>query len=270
VIARPLRLRPYLSLARTALTNSFGYRSTLLLYAVSKIVLALALFYLWQAILAAGIDSRGYALADLKVYLLLGLFTNTILSYTAESRISRKVMDGSIAMDLLKPLDFQATCLAETVGLGLFEGLLSGLFVLAVALSFGGVPLPTEPCTWALVGLSVLLGLLVKFAIVYLTGLLCFWTQSSLGISWMRQAIVNLFSGAVVPLAFFPPWLAWLAGVLPFQAIVHIPAQLYLERATGPAALGLLGMQLAWLLVLIVAGRLLWRRAIRQITIDGG
>lgn len=264
------RLRPYVSLARTALTNSFAYRGALLLYAVSKVVLATALFYLWQAILAAGIDSHGYALADLKVYLLLGLLTNAVLTYTAEMRITRKVIDGTIAMDLLKPLDFQATCLAESVGMGLFEGLLSGILVFVVAVTFGGAPISSRPITWLLVVVSLVLGLLVKFGIVYLTGLLCFWTQSSLGVSWMRQAMTNLLSGALVPLTFFPGWLATLAAALPFQSIVHIPAQIYLERAVGMDALRLLGVQATWLLALIVGGRLLWRYAIRQITLDGG
>jgi ABC-2 type transport system permease protein len=270
VIPSAIRLRPYLALARTALTNSFAYRSALILYAVSKVVLAVALFYLWQAILAAGVDLQSYRLDELKVYLLFGLLTNLVLSFTAEMRIARKVWDGSIALDLLKPLDFQATCLAESIGIGLFEGLLSAVIILAVALSYGGVPLASDPSIWALTLLSLALGLMTKFGIVYLTGMLCFWTQSALGISWMRQAVTNLLSGALIPITFFPDWLATLAAWMPFQAIVHIPAQIYLGRAAGPEALRLIGVQILWAVLLILAGRLLWRWAIRQITIEGG
>jgi ABC-2 type transport system permease protein len=255
-------------LARTALTNSFGYRGAMLMYAIAKIVTAMALFYLWQAIIAAGIDMQGYQLNELKIYLLFGLLTNMVLSYTAENRISRKVLDGSIAMDLLRPLDFQATCLAESIGMGLFEGFLGILIVLAVALAFGGVAFPAEPITLILLVVSLLLGLLVKFGVVYLTGLLCFWTESPLGISWMRQAITNLFSGALIPLAFFPDWLRTLAFYLPFQSIVHIPAQLALGRTEN--LFGLPAIQIGWVIALFLAGRMLWRLAIRRITVDGG
>jgi ABC-2 type transport system permease protein len=262
--------RAYLALARTALTNSFGYRGTMLMYAIAKIVTALALFYLWQAIIAAGVSANGYQLNELKTYILLGLLTNMIMAYSSETRVSRKVLDGSIAMDLLKPLDFQATCFAEAVGMGLFEGLLGILITLGVALTYGGVQLSTNPITLVLLAISLLLGLITKFGIVYLTGLLCFWTESPLGVVWMRQAISNLFSGAIIPLAFFPDWLQNLAYWLPFQAIVHIPAQIALERHGSSTVALFLLVQLGWIIVLFGCGRLVWRLAIQRITIEGG
>jgi ABC-2 type transport system permease protein len=73
-----------------------------------------------------------------------------------------------------------------------------------------------------------------------------------------------------VPLTFFPDWLETIAQALPFQGIVYIPAAIYLGRVQGEEALRLVSLQLAWVLVLWVAGRLLWRRGIRQVTVHGG
>ena len=63
---------------------------------------------------------------------------------------------------------------------------------------------------------SMLLLIPLKFLIVYACGLLCFWTQNFIGVQWARLAIVNLLSGALVPLAYLPHWLGTLAAWSPF------------------------------------------------------
>jgi len=88
--------------------------------------------------------------------------------------------------------------------------------------------------------------------------------------TWLRIAIMNLLSGALIPLTFFPPWLRTFAFALPFQGIVYIPASLYLGRSEGQAALQLICLQVLWVVVLWVCGRALWSRAVRQVTIHGG
>lgn len=91
-----------------------------------------------------------------------------------------------------------------------------------------------------------------------------------MGIAWMRAAITNFFSGALVPLAFFPGWLEKLSLLLPFQGIVYIPASIYLGRLEGLQALQSVGLQLLWIIVLWLGARLMWNWAVRQVTINGG
>jgi ABC-2 type transport system permease protein len=197
------------------------------------------------------------------------MLTNMVMTF-AEWRVAWLILDGSIAMELLKPLDFQRARLAETIGSGVFEAIVALAIIGMFGLVYGGMALPPAPATWLLVLVSLLLSLLIKFGIIYLTGLLCFWTSSALGMTWLRIAIMNLLSGALIPLTFFPAWLRTVAFALPFQGIVYIPASLYLGRSAGPAALQLVGLQVLWVAALWACGRALWSRAVRQVTIHGG
>jgi len=86
----------------------------------------------------------------------------------------------------------------------------------------------------------------------------------------MRAAVTNLFSGALVPLSFFPGWLKSVALLLPFQGIVHTPASIYLGRIGGMELVHYLGVQLFWVAVLWFVGKRMWHRAVRQVTIHGG
>lgn len=262
-------VRKYVSLAKMTLAQTIAYPRALLLRLLTQVFAAVALFALWQAIADHGGGLGDYTLAEIKAYVSIALLTNMVMTF-AEWRVAWLVRDGSIAMELLKPLDFQRARLAETLGSGVFESVVAAAIIGLFGLVYGGIALPHAPVVWPLVLVSLLLSLLIKFGIIYLTGLLCFWTSSALGMTWMRIAIMNLLSGALIPLTFFPPWLRVVAFILPFQGIVYIPASLYLGRSQGQAALQLVGLQVLWVVVLWACGRALWSRAVRQVTIHGG
>jgi ABC-2 type transport system permease protein len=259
----------YVSLGKMMLAQTIAYPRALLLRLLTQIFSAVALFALWQAIAAHGAGLGDYTLAEIKAYVSIALLTNMVMTF-AEGSIAWRVLDGSIAMELLKPLDFQRARLAETIGAGVFESIVAMAIIGMFGLVYGGIALPRAPAVWLLVLVSLLLSLLIKFGIIYLTGLFCFWTSSALGMTWLRIAIMNLLSGALIPLTFFPPWLRMFAFALPFQGIVYIPASLYLGRSEGQAALQLVGLQALWVVVLWACGRALWSRAVRQVTIHGG
>jgi ABC-2 type transport system permease protein len=262
-------IRKYVSLAKMTLAQTIAYPRALLLRLLTQVFSAVALFALWQAIAAHGVGLGDYTLAEIKAYVSIALLTNMIMTF-AEWRVAWLILDGSIAMELLKPLDFQRARLAETVGSAVFEAIVALAIISLFGLVYGGIALPHAAATWLLVLVSLLLSLLIKFSVIYLTGLLCFWTSSALGMTWLRIAIMNLLSGALIPLTFFPAWLRTFAFALPFQGIVYIPASLYLGRSTGLAAIQLVGLQLLWVVVLWACGRALWGRAVRQVTIHGG
>jgi len=133
----------------------------------------------------------------------------------------------------------------------------------------GAVPVP-DPGRFALFALSMLVALPLKFLVVYLSAMMCFFTQNYLGVQWARLTIVSLFSGALVPLVFLPGWLQAIAGVLPFASLASTPGLIYVGGVDLAHAWRGIGIQVAWLLGLWLVSRLGWRRAVRQVTIHGG
>jgi ABC-2 type transport system permease protein len=100
--------------------------------------------------------------------------------------------------------------------------------------------------------------------------MLAFWTTGVTGITWARIAIQNTFSGALIPLVFFPDWLQVLAAILPFQGLISTPALTYLGKMDAPTTALLIAIQAAWAVGLLLLGRLAWRSASRAVTIHGG
>jgi ABC-2 type transport system permease protein len=86
-----------------------------------------------------------------------------------------------------------------------------------------------------------------------------------------KEVIVLALSGALVPLQFYPEAARRAIEWLPFQAIYSIPLGILLDGAAAPLrALGLLGTQAAWVVILFLAARAAFARASRAITVNGG
>lgn len=264
------RGKKYVSIANRSLQNTIAYRTSYVITLASNFIYIVSIFYLWKAIYSGREQLAGFTWEQMKAYLVITFLANSLLSWYSETRIAGKILDGSVAMDLLKPLDFQKARLAETLGSCILEGLVGSILISAILVLSVGVMLPAEALTWLLFIISLAASVFVKFGIVYLAGLLCFWTTSALGIIWARIALTNLLSGALVPLVFFPKWLESLSMVLPFQSIIHTPTSIYLGHVTTAEAVEMVGIQLFWIVVLWVAGKLMWSWAVRQVTIHGG
>ena len=259
----------YLALASAAVQQRVAYRNAFFLGIASQLLVALSLIYLWQAVYAGRPAVSGFSWPQLKTYLLLTFFTNMVIGWHSEMAVVGKILDGSVAIDLLKPLDFQAARLIETLGVALFEGAVMLLVLAALAAALGGIQLPPDLGTLSLALLSFGLGALIKFGVVYLTCMLAFWTHNGWGIVHARMALTQLFSGALVPLPFMPEWLRSWAEALPFQGMVYLPSSIYLGRV-GDGVFGALGSQAVWAAALLITGRLAFAQAMRKVTIHGG
>jgi viologen exporter family transport system permease protein len=261
-------MRRYRALARATAKAALTYRFSLLLGLGAVLVQLVALLAVWKVILEQS-PVEGFTWPQMRAYLLVAFAAGTVVSILGDFRMAFRILDGDVALDLVKPIDYQKARLAESLG-GLWIELLLIAVVVGVTLALtGGVDIPPGPAL-ALFGLSMLLLVPLKFLIVYVSTLACFWTQNFMGVQWARLAVVNLLSGALIPLVYLPHWLATAAQWSPFAGLTSTPALIFLGRVGGREGLVLVAVQLGWVLVLWFGARLVWRAALRRLTVNGG
>ena len=83
---------------------------------------------------------------------------------------------------------------------------------------------------WLLYFVMLIFSFLINSQINILTGLFAFFVENNEGMMRMKRVLVDLFSGVVVPIAFFPGWLAAMMKWLPFQAITYLPSSVFTGR----------------------------------------
>jgi ABC-2 type transport system permease protein len=262
-----LSLRPrYLSIAMTAVQEALAYRLTTLLTMVSNLVWVAVLYYVWRSVYGGRPQIEGFDWRAMQTYLVVAYSVNALLSFQSLSQLTMAIRTGQVASELTRPVDYLATSMARASGRAVIEGVVGGALALVVGVLLLDVRPPVSGWAAAVFVVSAVLGFLIKFLIHYLVALLAFFTTSVTGLLWAEIALVNLLSGALIPLAFFPDWLQRVLAFLPFQGIVTTPVGIYLGR-TGALALV---VQLVWVGVLVVLAKLLWRPSIRALDIQGG
>jgi ABC-2 type transport system permease protein len=184
--------------------------------------------------------------------------------------MSRDIITGNIAVNVIKPVDFQFNMFCRAAGTFIFNfGTITLPSALMLFLVFGA------DLEWGL-GLllfpvSLVLAFAISFAIDYMVGLSSFYTESIWGISMTKEIIVTLLAGALVPIQFFPPQAQTLLRLLPFQAIYNLPLTMVVSpNLPGRELLQMLGLQMLWVVVLFGLGRLFYNRASRALFINGG
>ncbi|MFE2613173.1 ABC transporter permease [Micromonospora chalcea] len=265
---RSRRIRAYRSMARMALKSLLAYQTSFLFGMLASAFGVLAMLYLWRSALAAG-SRQGFDWPQMKAYLLVAFVVGSLVSSYTDYRMANRIQQGDVAMDLVRPVDYQWSRLAESVGFAVYEAGTAIVVVLAAAAIFGGMP-PPDRDTLPLFILSALLVLPLRFGIVYLSGLLVFWTQNYVGVQAARIALITLFSGALVPLAFLPEWMRIIATYLPFVGMASTPALLYTGSLDGSDATTAVLVQAAWAVALWWLARLMWSAAARKLTVHGG
>ena len=261
-------MRSYRALIRATARAALAYRLNLLLGLGAVLVQLIALLAVWRVILAQS-PVNGFTWPQMRAYLLVAFAAGTVVSLMGDFRMAFRILDGDVALDLVKPVDYQKARLAEAIGGLWIEIVLIGVVVGVTLAVTGGVDVPAGPAL-ALFAVSMLLLVPLKFLIVYVSTLTCFWTQNFMGVQWARLAVMNLFSGALIPLAFMPGWLATVAQWSPFAGLTSTPALIFLGRVDGRLGLQLVAVQLGWVVVLWFCARLVWRAGLRRLTVNGG
>ena len=263
-------MRSYLPVARATYMIGIVYRFGFLFTIFGNLVYLGVAYYLWQSIYRNSDTIRGLTFNETFIYVALGSAIFILLKTYADWIIHYEIREGAIATYLTKPMDFQLYALSANLGSLLMNltaitipSVLMMVFVFKVNFSFG-IGLFLFP-------VSLLLAFLISFSIDYFIGLLGFYSESVWGFSITKEIIVTVFSGALIPLQFFPDAIQRVLYWLPFQAIYHTPLMMVTRPDQGlESLLPMILVQLAWAILLFFLARLFFNQAIKVLRIAGG
>lgn len=190
--------------------------------------------------------------------------------FGTDREMAERVLTGEVAMDLARPYDYQGWWAAVAYGKAWFYVWARGIPPFLAGALVLHLRLPDEPWVWAAFPVSVALAVGVAFAWGFLLQLSAFWIVDVRGPSQIGWFCAQFMAGMLVPVFLFPSGLEVLARALPFVAMLQLPAEVFLGRHEGAGLLGVYAFQVAWLVALALAGRLVLARAVRRVVVHGG
>jgi ABC-2 type transport system permease protein len=272
------RFALYLEFARIGFVNILAFRLRYYTGILTYLINVTVYYFIWRAVFAqsSGLPRTapgaiaGYDLSQILTYVSVGWILRSFYWNTIDQEMAYEVIEGKIAMDLLKPVSVQWMWLTRAMGESAFRLLLlTAPTALMISFLFPVRP----PASWPyffLFLISATGSFLLMGAINFLIGACAIPLKSILALIRAKFWLIELLSGLLVPLSFFPPAVQRLSSWLPFEHIAYTPLQVYLGKTAGLACARALAVQFSWVSVLLWLGRLWWNRATRKITIHGG
>lgn len=243
-----------------------NYYSGIIIYAIN----IGAYYFLWTAIYGDQDSLAGFTIGQMTTYLAISWMARAFYFNNLDRDIANEIRDGSVAIQMIRPYNYLVVKMMQGFGEGLFRFslfMIPGLFI--VCLIFP-VELPTDLRVWAIYLAMLLFSFLINSQINILTGLFAFFVENNNGLMRMKRVMVDLFSGVIIPIAFFPDWLAKIMVWLPFQAITYLPSALFTGRTPITEAGTVFAIQIIWLVVLLIPIMFMWRAARKRLFVQGG
>lgn len=228
-----------------------------------------AIYWVWRILYTQKPGAFGIDLEQMVTYGVLGMAMEVFIWSRPQWYMANQVRSGAIDTDLMKPLDFHFHMLARSTGETII-GFALGIPALIFSYLILGINLPADASTGLAFLMSLALGYLVLFHLNFLLGTLAVLTLNIRHISWAYYSIVRFFGGQMVPLWLFPPFVAVIANVLPFQSTYYIPMSIYIGKLVGADMMKAIGFQLIWVVTLVLLSRMLWGLAHRRLVVQGG
>jgi ABC-2 type transport system permease protein len=259
---------PYIEFAKKAFSREATYRVEVFTSVGSLFVRVYLLRSLWTALYAQNVAPAGIPLHAMITYTTVALLMSLVLEVDGTRMIREKVREGTIAVDLMKPISLPLYFFSDGFGQTLWNALLI-VPALVCALLLVRVDVPAAPA-FAMFLLAFALGYCVNFFLNFLMNTVAFWTLETFAIQLMVRWVSDLLSGQILPLSLFPGILGRLVNALPFASIYSTPLRIYIGQTSGDEALRAMLAQCAWLLAFGLLSAFVWRLAQRRVIVQGG
>ncbi len=263
-------LAPYAEFGRVGFVNILAFRLRYFTGIITYFLNVTVYYFIWSAVYHSSASIAGYNLAQIITYVSIGWIIRSFYWNTIDQEMAYEVIEGKIAMDLIKPVSIQWMWIFRAMGESAFRlGLLTLPTALVVAFVFP-IQAPASRENFFLFMIAVLGSFFLMGAINFMIGTCAIPLKSILALIRAKYWLIELLSGLLIPISFFPSLAQKIMAWLPFEHIAYTPLQIYLGKLDRAAALRALGTQWLWILILMVLAHVWWERSVRKITIHGG
>lgn len=248
------------------------YRSKAFSGILTQLFWGLLMIYLYTAFMGGKVID-GFSIRQMATYIWIGQSLFVLRYIELPKNCAKEIESGDVCYKFTRPIDLYNQWYAEHIGYKISATLIRCTPIIILAFILPGnlkLMLPTSFTAFALFLLAVIIGALISSSIAMITVFLTFKTMSSKGTQSIMHTLTSLLGGMAIPLPLMPSSVQNILNYLPFRFIIDLPARIYIGGIQTVEALWLILIALAWLIALILLGKLLIKRASKTAVIQGG
>ena len=227
------RLKIYMPFALNELKRNLAYKGAFYLFIFISMFGSFIQYFLWMAIYGSSDNATlgGLSRDEMIIYIFMVYVTSSLVMITISDWVSDDVVKGTVAMNLIKPIDYRMSLIARAFGQVIYRFLSPGVFIW-IGLEIYKVTVLNLPVTSIYNIILFLISCIMSFFICVLFdfcfGMVAFFTTYIFGMLMAKEALLSFLTGQLIPLSFFPPLVQRIFDFLPFSSMVYTPVMIYL------------------------------------------
>jgi len=269
-----MNVKPYIALFRIRVVNSIQYRAAALAGVTTQFAWGFMLILAFMAFYESNPYAFPMTMQQTVSYIWMQqAFLALFMLWFFDNSIFASIESGEIAYDLVRPMDLYSRWFTTTIANRIAGAALRCLPILTVGFILPHpfrLTLPSSPVYLLafLLSLALSLGVVVSFAmLVYISA---FFTINSQGTRLMAAVAGDFLAGGIVPIPFFPDNFRRVVELLPFGSMQNMPLLIFSGAVTGMELLRGIGLQVFWIVTLVLIGRVWIARALKRVQVQGG
>ena len=268
-------IRIYLPFALNELKTMLSYKGSFYLFIFISTFSSFISYFLWMAIYGSTGKPMlgGLTREEMVVYIFMVYVTSSIVMSSIADLVSEDVVKGTVAMNLIKPIDYRMSLISRAAGYMVYRFLAPGVFIWIgletyKVLVLGGQVTSIKNIILYLIscGMSFLIYVLFDFCV----GMIAFFTNYVFGLLMVKDALLRFLTGQLIPLSFFPGVVQKIFDFLPFSSMVYTPVMIYLGKYSDAELMFVMTRQAVWVVLLYVFGSFIWKKVTRRLEVLGG
>ncbi len=264
------QIRGYGAVLRARFSMLLQYRAAALAGLGTQVFWGMIFLMVYEAFYASSTAAKPIGMDALIAYIWLNQAFLGMLPWNVDKEVMAMVRTGSVANELLKPLDLYNLWFVRALAWRSAPTLMKSVPLLLIAWMFLGLKPPPDWASGGMFLLTITGALFLCSAMTSLLNISLLWTLTNQGLTRIATAVITLLSGSLVPLVMLPDWAQpWLMA-LPFAAMRDQPFRVYSGHIAPSQAWGVLCLQLGWTLLLVMFGKWLLARGMRRLVVQGG
>lgn len=269
------QLKIYLPFAANELKRQMAYKGAFYLFILISLFGSFISYFLWMAIYGSSKDAAIGNLTrdEMVVYIFMVYVTSSIVTISISDWVSDDVIKGTVAMNLIKPIDYRLSLISRALGDVVYRFWAPGVFIW-VGLEIYKVKVLGMDCvsiqTVCIYLLSCIMSFLIYVLFDFCFGMVAFFTTYIFGMLMSKDALLSFLTGQLIPISLFPEAVQRVFDFLPFSSMIYTPVMIYLGKYTETELLFVLLRQVVWVVILYVLGSIIWKRVTKRLVVLGG
>ena len=260
----------YLYIAKTRILVNLAYRFEVFSSILTNFIIMISTVFFWKVAYKGISEVSGVNLEQMITYSIVTAVLGTLLVFNVENVIIERIREGEIAVDFIKPVNVFGIYFAQDIGNIISSFLLKSVPLLLFTIIFIKPPLPKSFLHFVVFIACSFLSFFILWFLSAIIGVLAFWVIDFGPMGFVKDVIVKILSGSIIPIWFFPDYFQNVLKFMPFIYTFQLPAGIYIGKIGLQEAAYSMLIQLLWVFLLFLLFNFMQHKAQKKLVLQGG